>query len=398
MNPGFCLRALALLGVMVLLAACQQTAAPVAFHATDTPDNLADWDVVSIRDGYLTLNQGVVPYGVNSKLFADYSFKLRTLWMPEGKSAKYTATGPLDFPVGTIISKTFYYRLAADGSQDRNHVALSYDDAGEFAPGKGLKLDAVHLIETRLLLHREHGWDLVTYVWNQAQTAATRSIVGDFRDLTLVDAAGNSQPLTYVVPTQTDCAICHNHVESANGNESAHRQVPIGPTAAHLNRDWNYADGRDNQLTHWSKLGYLTGVPALPAVPHDADWQDPSQPLATRARSYLDANCSYCHNAHGEANYTELWLTAEETDVRHLGHCKTPVAAGRATGGRLFDVVPGAPDGSILLHRMESHEVGVMMPELGRTVSDQKGVQLIRDWIASLDGDCTITHGQQAAP
>lgn len=392
------LRGVMLLVGGLLLAACRQAPSPVEFHANDTPDNLDAWHVVRAHDGYLELNRGVVPYAVNSKLFADYAFKLRTLWMPEGTSAGYEASGPLDFPVGTIISKTFYYPLPTGEKRHATDVALTYKDRGDFVPGKGLKLANVRLIETRLLLRRESGWDLVTYVWNDDQTAARRATTGTLEDLVLVDDKGKRQPITYVVPSQADCAICHNHTVSASVNDSAHTQVPIGPTAAHLNRDFRYADGSENQLAHWTRIGYLEGVPEPEKVPRDADWMDESQPLEARARSYLDANCSYCHNPHGEANYTSLWLSSRQDEPRRLGFCKTPVAAGRATGGRLFDIVPGQPDASILVHRMASHEVGVMMPELGRTVSDRKGVKLIRDWIKSLDGECRINHGKRAAP
>jgi hypothetical protein len=173
--------------------------------------------------------------------------------------------------------------------------------------------------------------------------------------------------------------------------------VPIGPTAAHLNRDFAYAEGKANQLRHWARAGYLKGLPTLADVPRDANWLDTSQPLAARARSYLDANCAYCHNPNGQANYTSLWLTANQRMGMHTGLCKTPVAAGKATGGRLFDIVPGEPDASILPHRLRSTDVGIMMPELGRTLSDRKGVQLVRAWIGSLKGECAIVRGESAA-
>jgi hypothetical protein len=50
-------------------------------------------------------------------------------------------------------------------------------------------------------------------------------------------------------------------------------------------------------------------------------------------------------------------------------------------------VVPGQPDQSILLYRMESVEPASRMPELGRELVHTEGVELIRQWIASLDPD-----------
>src|SRR5690606_16056774 len=98
-----------LLGALVLcLAACTQAPRPVTFHADGYPEQLSDWNVV-YRDGdALALNDRVVPFDLNTPLFSDYAHKLRTVWMPEGTSASYEPREALDFPVGTIISKTFF--------------------------------------------------------------------------------------------------------------------------------------------------------------------------------------------------------------------------------------------------------------------------------------------------
>jgi len=63
---------------------------------------------------------------------------------------------------------------------------------------------------------------------------------------------------------------------------------------------------------------------------------------------------------------------------------KMPIAAGRGSGGRLYDIVPGKPEGSVLLFRLESTEPGIMMPELPRRMLDAEGIQLIRQWIAGM--------------
>ena len=64
---------------------------------------------------------------------------------------------------------------------------------------------------------------------------------------------------------------------------------------------------------------------------------------------------------------------------------KRPVAAGKGAGQLQFDVVPGDPDASILLYRMVSLDPGAMMPELGRSMVDAEGVELVRAWIAGLE-------------
>ena len=73
---------------------------------------------------------------------------------------------------------------------------------------------------------------------------------------------------------------------------------------------------------------------------------------------------------------------------RHLGRCKMPVAAGGGTGNRSHDLVPSAPDQSIMIYRMETTNPGQMMPELGRALKHEEGVELLKDWIAEMNGGC----------
>ncbi|MGA8074132.1 MAG: hypothetical protein WB995_11685, partial [Candidatus Acidiferrales bacterium] len=71
-------------------------------------------------------------------------------------------------------------------------------------------------------------------------------------------------------------------------------------------------------------------------------------------------------------------------DLAHVGECKRPNSAG-VMGDREFDIVPGLPEQSILIYRLESTAPKVMMPQIGRAVVHEEGVALIREWIASLN-------------
>jgi hypothetical protein len=131
-------------------------------------------------------------------------------------------------------------------------------------------------------------------------------------------------------------------------------------------------------------------VPSPAGAPRNAQWDDPAAAdIEARARAYLDVNCGHCHSPSGPANTSGLFLQAQETDRVKLGVCKIPVASGRGSGQGSFDIVPGAPDESILLHRMISTEPDVAMPELGRSLVHREGVALIRAWIESLSGECS---------
>ena len=365
------------------LAACGP-AARVHFFADGQPKTLDEWGVLRIEDGKLRLNEGVVPYDLNTPLFSDYAHKLRTVWMPEGTSATYKAQQSFDFPVGTILSKTFYYPLPAGQAWDGKSVARTPPSQSSLE-GEALDLAKVRLIETRLLVHRAEGWVALPYVWNDAQTEATLKRTGELVALELVDAAGAREAVNYQVPDQNQCGGCH-----ITDNKSR-KLLPIGPKARHLNRSFDYAGGRENQLAHLARVGYLTGVPAGP--PRLADAMDATAPLDARARAYLDVNCGHCHSATGPAITSGLWLDAGTQDRLKLGFCKQPIAAGKGTGNRLHDIEPGNAAASIFEFRMDSDDPAIMMPELGRSVVHREGLQLIRDWINAQPGSCGVAVG-----
>ncbi|WP_288132666.1 SO2930 family diheme c-type cytochrome [Microbulbifer sp.] len=361
----------------LMLVGCDAPREQVTVHEREAvPDNLSAWHVVEAIDGKLTLNERVVPYDLNTALFTDYAHKLRTVWMPEGTSAAYGADD-FDYPVGTVISKTFYYPLAEDGS-----VLRTDDYSGDFA-GSGLNLERVKLIETRILVKRDDGWQALPYVWNDQQTDAVLEIAGDAKRLKLVSTDGSAEEFTYVVPDFNQCAGCHadNHTEKAIR--------PIGPRARHLNKEYTYQSGKENQLSYWQQVGFLSGLPELSGVPQNVNFKDTEVALAERARSYLDINCGHCHNPNGPADTSGLMLAHDEQDLRRLGVCKPPVAAGTGSGDRRFAIVPGHPEESIINFRVESTDPGAMMPELGRSLVHEEGAELLHNWIAGMPGNCS---------
>jgi len=294
----------------------------------------------------------VVAYDLVTPLFSDHALKFRHVHVPPGAAANYHASEAFDFPVGSALIKTFAF------------------PADFRAPDKD-----VRLVETRVLLRQEKGWQAWAYVWNEAQTDAELKIAGKRTDISFIDEAGAPVTFSYAVPSKNQCKGCH----AVDGE-----LTPIGPKARNLNRDLDYAGGRANQLAWWSARGMLSGLPDMKAVPQAADWLDETASVDARARAWLDVNCAHCHRAEGPASNSGLFLTHGEKSRVALGIGKRPVAAGRGAGLNEFDIVPGEPDKSILLSRVESIEAGVMMPELGRALPDKRAVELLRQWILSL--------------
>ena len=297
-------------------------------------------------------NAGLTPYGLNSPLFTDYAVKSRFVFLPPGKAAVYTKVGVLEFPVGAVLVKTFAY--PADMRRPN---------------------EAVRSIETRLLIRKASGWTAQTYRWNDDQTDAVLKRAGGRAEVSFIDQTGQTRQIDYAIPNQNQCKECHQLDETV---------TPIGPKARNLNGVFAYGEGQENQLAHWVRKGLLNGAPPLHQVPRTARWDDVSAPLNDRARAYLDANCAHCHNPRAAASNSGLFLTLEENRSPALGFGKQPVAAGRGAGDLKVAIDPGHPERSILTYRMASTEPGVMMPDLGRTVLDDEGLDLIRQWIGQM--------------
>ena len=349
-------------------------------HPADAiPARLSDWGVILTNGKQLKLNDGVIPYALNTPLFSDYALKLRSVWLPPGTSADYNDEREFDFPVGTIISKTFHYQKAPQWS-DTDFVVIRADRETTLGADGQLDLDENVLIETRLLVRYADGWQALPYVWNAAQDEAFLELAGDTLNIRLA-AAQNSEDIIYVVPDANQCGGCHTPDHSAKALR------PIGPRAWQLNRDYDYRGIVANQLEHWSALGILSDMSDAP--PTGARWSRPAAAsLEQRAKAYLDANCAHCHNPAGAADTSALHLNIDAPVDRLYGVCKPPVAVGRGSGDRPYDIYPGRPQDSIMVFRMQHSDPAIAMPELGRSAAHSEGVALISEWIAGMNGDC----------
>jgi parallel beta-helix repeat protein len=302
---------------------------------------------------------GGVPFDLTTPLFSDYALKDRFVFAPPGAGpAVYSDTLAFDFPIGTIIVKSFTFA----------HDLRAPELGGE-------------LIETRLLIRRTDGWRGIAYIWNEARTEATLALGGAAVDVAWIHTDGTPREISYQVPNTGQCLRCHTSTDGA---------VPIGPRAGLLNRPFDYGLGPVNQLTHWTDIGLLTGAPADPATaPRQPVWNDPSDgTLEERAKAYLASNCAYCHRPGGAARQSGLYLEASRPLSQSYGLCKGPVSAGPGAGGLDYDLVPGKPEESIMIFRMTRNEAQIKMPELSRSLPHDEGIALVSDWIASLPGSC----------
>ncbi|MCA1749962.1 MAG: hypothetical protein LC634_10735 [Sphingomonadales bacterium] len=328
-----------LIGWLALVSASAPAPAPVALNLVtgDTlPERLSDFHFFTDSNAQVP-NERVTPYTINTQLFSDYAAKQRFVYVPPGLTAAYNPDEAFDFPIGSAFIKSFGY------------------------PADFRDPDAeIRLIETRVLLRRAEGWVALPYVWNAEGTDAVLRRGGARLPASWIDESGERQQISYRVPNQNQCKTCH---------ELDDEIALLGPKARNLN------DGA--RMASWVDAGILDRAPAdAPRVPV---WDDPEDgTLEARARGYLDVNC---------ASNSGLFLTYDEADPVALGILKRPVAAGRGSGGRAFDIAPGDPEDSILLFRMEASDPGIAMPELGRELLHREGIALIHAYIARMGNE-----------
>jgi len=232
----------------------------------------------------------VIPYVPASSLFTDYAIKKRFVWVPPKTKSTYVADNKIiEMPVGTALIKTFYY----------NNVEPT---------------GVTRIIETRLMIRKSSGWIFAEYVWNDEQTEATLQMSGSYVSVAW-SQNGTSKSTNYRIPSESECLTCH---------KSNNVPIPIGIKPQNLNTYYPYSSGNANQLQHWiSKEILNNNLPSsiLTAI----DYEDESQPLKIRLRSYLDINCAHCHQEDSHCDYRPLRLAFSETvKAINMGVCVTP--------------------------------------------------------------------------
>lgn len=322
---------------------------------------LSSIGLVRAKDGVITHHPEALPYELNTALFSDFAIKSRAIYLPPGTSMTYDAEEVFELPVGTILAKTF-----------------------SFAPDLRAPDVGLRPVETRLLVRYPDGWRAFPFVWRADGADADYVPRGDVQTIELIDPHGEPRVAQYLVPQRNQCTNCHERATSG-----VVEFAPIGVRARHLNREG--LDG-ENQLERWARRGALVGLPAIEEIPsaHRSSSVPPSQlddrTLERAARDYLDINCAHCHSARAvQGKTSQLFLDHANTDRFRLGVCKEPGSAGPGSGGLRFDIVPGEPSRSILWHRVQTEEVGQMMPLVGRSLRDDVAVELIGAWISRME-------------
>jgi len=309
----------------------------------DNCPNLSDYGLFS--DSSQLRNKPTppgLPYSLNSELFTDYANKYRYLFIPVDKQINYIEQGIFEFPIGSVLVKVF---AIPENTQ--------------------LATDAI--IEVRLLIRRDSGWQLLPYLWEENIQDAKLHLSGKGvnGNLTHNSIYYENQ---YSIPTYATCRQCH-----AQGGSNQ----PIGPKARNLNRLVNYENQSVNQLELWNQLNLIKGLPSsITEIATTPSWRNNTASLQDRAKAYLDINCSHCHNDNGAADHSglrlEFWRPLN--DGKH-GVCQ---------GGDVKNIWPGDANMSFIPYRMALTTPRNRMPPFGRNLADVDAVDLIEEWINSM--------------
>jgi hypothetical protein len=328
-----------------------------------------------------------VYYEVNSPLWSDNAAKTRAFVIPDGgtihvKDCRPDASatelaecvsptgvqnGPADtgkwvFPVGTVLIKNFLF----DGKIVETRLLMRVDAA------------------TAALIQNGSDWVGYNYAWNEQQTEAT--IVPDAR--TPVSFNTGKRTVSWDYPNYLDCIGCHAPAVGA-----------IGPETAQMNR---LVDG-GNQIDTFKAMGLFDTT--APTAPYAAPLVEPyanaalglkGPPAGTTvdqaARSYLSANCGFCHRPDVNDQGFDLRhsLTLNETGICNLTQQN---GIPGMTNQTLLDIAPGSHAASATWIRMNipipaSDPNGVTdvgrMPSVGSAVVDPQATALIGSWIDSM--------------
>ena len=141
-----------------------------------------------------------------------------------------------------------------------------------------------------------------------------------------------------------------------------------------------------NQLQKWQEVGYLAGT--FPStIETVVDWEDINEPLEDRVRAYLDMNCSHCHSDNARCDYrVPRFAWNMSTDTTNLGICVVPDEFPLPQFTHIIS--RGNIARSVLHYRLNTTDETVRMPQLGRTLIHDEAVQMIEQWINTLNPPC----------
>jgi len=273
----------------------------------------------------LTPAQGLIPYKPNHPFWSDGVLKQRWMGVPQNLQVEFT---PDDwtFPLGSVAVKHFsYYQTESDPASEQR-------------------------LETRVMLNSDQGWQGFTYRWNDEQTDAELVVGRESKTLTIARSDGSTTTQQYDFPSQGDCLRCHTEAEGWT----------LGLNSAQLNGDFDYGQAIDNQIRSWNNIamfdydvGAASQYQANPAI------TDEQADIASRARAYLDVNCSVCHQPGGGTNVNLDFRSTTALEATNTINVTPSAGDLEIDGARI--IAAGSKETSILWQRINRLDATCLM-------------------------------------
>ena len=320
----------------------------------------------------LTPAAGTVPYRINAPMWNDHATAEWLLAVP-GENAIVTAGGVGNiagatwlFPSNTVLARTLTLEMDAGKSASRRRI------------------------ETQLLHWDGQAWNPYSYRWNAAQSEADLvGSEGTNDTFVVVDsrAPGGRRETPWRFHSRAECLRCHNawagETLTLNWLQLGSPLTPsLSPSAGE-----RVPEGRvrgPSELQRLNELGLLRLKNAPQPLPKPlADPFDVAQPLEARARSWLHVNCSGCHRF-GAGGAVAAHLNFDKP-LKELRAVDAKPTRGDFGLREARIISSRDPDLSTLLYRISTEGAG-RMPHIGSRLVDERGVRLVREWLAALAG------------
>ena len=314
----------------------------------------------------LTPVTGLLPYELNVPFWSDGALKFRYIAVPNDEDGNgihdktdekivFSENGDWEFPVGTVFVKHFELQL------DENNPSLT------------------KRLETRFVVHGENGvYYFISYKWNSGDTDATLSDSGSTDNFSIALSGGGTRQQEWIYPSRTECLQCHSP-EAAS---------VLGAKTRQLNRDVDYTSVGGtvgNQLETYLDLDMFAGQPFQVAdITNFATLSplDGTDPIQDRARSYLDANCSYCHRP-GTGNRS-AFDARFSTPFEYQNFINAPLNEELGDPNNRVVIPQNLANSMVHIRISATTASGNQMPPLARNEIDVQGVNIIANWINAL--------------
>ena len=164
----------------------------------------------------------------------------------------------------------------------------------------------------------------------------------------------------------------------------------LGPSTAQMNR----TSGTANQVDALAAMGLFDATVPKPypvlvtPYPSQAGSPPASATVEDRARSYLQANCAFCHRP--DDYVFPLFDLRAGVALKDMGICDvTPHKGDQGIGNAAMILAAGHPELSVLSQRMQAMPADAngnygRMPKIASYVVDQMAVDLINSWITGI--------------